>query len=127
VLENIFLSLTTSMASLLYYERLFKRIPPFHDTFDSKYNLFREKMVRRHNIDPSYLRLLMETKEIIKEHKNSPVEFARKDKFVICSDSYQLRTISVEELKRKIAKAKLFIEEMDNLVSKNDGIFGRSG
>ena len=35
VMDNIFLSLTNSMSSLLYQERLLKTIPPFHDNFDS--------------------------------------------------------------------------------------------
>ena len=125
VMENLFLSLTNSMASVLYYERLFKRIPPFHDNFDSKYNMFRSKVVPRYKIDPSYVQMLNEIKDIIIQHKKSPVEFTRKDMFVIASNTYNLKTISVDQIKKYIAKSKLFLEEMEQIVSKDEQIFGK--
>jgi len=35
IIQNIFLALTNAMSSILYYERLFKKIPSFNDNFDS--------------------------------------------------------------------------------------------
>src|SRR3989338_261446 len=58
VIENIFLALTNAMASVLYYERLFKRIPPFHDNFESKFYLFKMKTAMKYNIGPDYLKLM---------------------------------------------------------------------
>ena len=40
IIQNIFLALTNSMSSILYYERLFKKIPSFNDNFDSKFTIF---------------------------------------------------------------------------------------
>ena len=123
VMENLFLALTNSMASVLYYERLFKRVPPFHDNFESKFNMFREKVVPRYEINAEYVTMLNDIKDIIIQHKKSPVEFARKDMFVIASDSYKLKTISVEQIKKYIAKSKQFLEEMEKIVSKDEQIF----
>ncbi|NQV08762.1 hypothetical protein HQ529_02835 [Candidatus Woesearchaeota archaeon] len=123
VLENIFRSLSSAMSSILYYERLFKRIPPFSEDFDSMFNTFKARCTRRYDINIEYITLIQNIKDLIQEHKKSPVEFARKDKFVITTESYHLRIISTDKIKEYISKAKLFIEEMNNMVSKNDGIF----
>lgn len=125
VMENLFLALTNSMASVLYYERLFKRIPPFHDNFDSKFNMFRAKVVPRYKIDTSNIHMLNEIKDVIIQHKKSPVEFTRKDMFVIASDSFNLKTISVDQIKKYISKTKIFLDEMESIVSKNEQIFGK--
>lgn len=123
VLENIFLSLTNAMASVLYYERLFKKIPPFHDTFESKYNMFKAKIMHKYDVSPLTMQMMTDIKEIIVEHKKSPIEFTRQNKFVICSDSYNMKTISMEQLKKYIADTKIFVERMSQLTRKNEEIF----
>src|SRR3989339_632809 len=97
VVENIFLALTNAMGSILYYERLFKKIPPFHDNFDSKFNMFRSRVVDSYNIDKEQVKFIQEIKDMIVAHKKSPVEFTKKDKFVICSDDYNIKTITLEQ------------------------------
>ena len=123
VLENIYFALMHSVTAILEYDRLFKRIPPFQDDEISKLNMFRARVSRRYNIDVSYITLIEGIKMIIYEHKKSPVEFARKDKFVICSDNYRMQAISIEQIKEYVQKTKKFIVEMDNLVSNNERIF----
>lgn len=122
VIENIFLALTNAMASVLYYERLYKRIPPFHDNFESKFNMFKMKTSLKYNIGPEYLGLMQEIKDIIIEHKKSPVEFKRNDKFVICSSGYNLKTISVEQMKRYIQQTKSFLQITEGIIYKNESI-----
>ena len=123
VIENVFLAYTNSIAAILYYERLFKKIPPFQETFEGKLNMFRESCVERHKIDKSYLIEVQDIKDIIIEHRKSPVEFKRGDRFVICSESYRIKTISAKDIQKYIDKAKLFIQEMDNIVNKDEGLF----
>ncbi|MBC8500273.1 MAG: hypothetical protein ISS25_04710 [Nanoarchaeota archaeon] len=123
VLENIFSALINAMSSLLYHERLFKRIPPFQENYDAKFTMFRDKLVQRHDINKESLKLMQEIREILLEHKNSPVEFSRGDRFVICSPTYRMKTISVNDIKKYIAKTKLFVADMERLVSKDAGIF----
>ena len=125
VMENVFLALTNSMASVLYYERTFKRIPPFLDNFESKFNMFKMKSAIRYNVDKSYLALMQDVKDIILEHKRSPVEFSRKDRFIICSDTYNMKTITISQIKDYIAKTKLFITEADKILSQGEHIFTR--
>jgi hypothetical protein len=126
IIENISASLDYGMSALLKHDRLFKRIPPYHDTFPSRFEIFRSKMIPRHDLSPNYVKLIKDVRTIISEHKKSPVEFARKDKFVICSHGYNLKTIDINLVKKYIFETKVFVKNVDKIVSKHEGIFTRS-
>lgn len=123
ILENLNKSLQETMDSILFYDRLFKRIPPFQDSFESRYNMFRLKSARRYNLEAEYITTIAEVKEMLDEHKKSPVEFVRNDKFVICNNSYKMKTLSVVDIKKYIARAKIFIQEANIITSKNEELF----
>lgn len=126
IIENIFASLDYGMSALLQHERLFKRIPPYHDTFPSRFEIFKDKMIQKYDLSPRHANLINEIKGIISEHKKSPVEFARKDKFVICSPSYSLKTIDINLVKKYVFETKVFVNNINKIVSKHEGIFTRS-
>jgi hypothetical protein len=123
ILENLNLSMQETMNSILFYDRLFKKIPPFQDSFESKYNMFRLKCARHYNLDTEYITTLAEVKEMLDEHKKAPIEFIKNDKFVICNESYRMKTLSLTDIKKYVAIAKLFIQEANIITSKNEGIF----
>lgn len=123
VAENLFLAYSYSISSLLHYERLFKRIPSFHDDFNSKLNLFMDRCLEKYGIDSENMRIIIDLREMIVAHKKSPVEFSRKDSFVICDGDYRFRTISPNIIKGYVEKAKLFIRKMSSIVSKDETIF----
>ncbi len=117
VLENIFLSLSYSMSSLLYYEQRYKRVPLFKDTFEQKFEVFKEYCVTKHVINPTYVHMIKEIKDILLEHRKSPMEFVRNDRLVICSDTYHMKTIDIPKLRQYIQDTKNFVKEMNALVS----------
>ncbi len=118
VMENLFLAQTHTMGALLYYERIFKRVQPFFDTFESKYRVFSEKCLERYNLDPDYLDFLRSIKEVLVAHKRSPIEFSRKDQFVICSEDYELKVLNISEIKELVAKTKQFYVDITSLIRK---------
>ncbi len=126
VMENIFLALTNSIGSLLHYERNYKRVPPFQDTFVSKFNIFKQKCARRFNIDQEMVLMIQEIKDIIFQHKKSPVEFTRNDSFVICSEDYKMKTISLEKMRNYITKSKIFIQNINNIINKNQQEYNKA-
>lgn len=126
VMENIFLALTNSMGSLLHYERIYKRVPPFQDTFVSKFSVFRGKCSRRYGIGDEYLLMMRDIKDMILQHKKSPVEFTRRDSFVICSEDYKMKVVSVEKMKEYILKSKQFVQGIENIISRNKGAFSQA-
>ncbi len=123
ILENIFLAFTNGMGSVLYYERLFKRVPPFHETFDSKYNLFVEKIMPKYGLHSRFTTIIKRVKEMVVAHKASPMEFSRGGKFVICSEDYRLKTLTPEQLKIYVTDAKEFLKLTSRIVEKNEYIF----
>ena len=126
VMENLFLALTNSIGALLHYERTYKRVPPFQDTFVSKFNVFKQKCTVRYNIDQEYILMMQDIKDIIVQHKKSPVEFIRNDSFVICSDDYRMRTISLDKMKNYILKSKSFIQNISSIINKNKEVFNKA-
>jgi len=126
VTENILMALTNTIYSLVSYERLFRRIPPYYENFDSKYNMFRVKVVPRYNIDKSYIQFIDKMRDIIRKHKESPIEFVRKDRFVICSEGWKVETLSIRQLRDFIGKTKEFFDFTNNITSKHEeGIFNK--
>ena len=123
ILENLNTSLQETMNSILQYDRLFKRIPIFQDTFESKYNMFRLKSARRYKLESQYITTIAEVKETLDEHKKSPVEFVKNDRFVICNEGYRMKTLSINEIKKYLGIAKLFIQEANLITSKNEEFF----
>ena len=123
VLENTFLALSYAMNSILSYDKLFKNITVFPENFEARFHIFREKCAPRYNISKDHLLLIRDVKDIIMAHKKSPVEFTRNDRFVICSDDYKMKAVSVDLLKRYIMQAKTFVIQTNVITNKNAGLF----
>ena len=123
VTDNMFSALTNAMSSVLHHERIFKLVPLFEDTFDSKFNVFRYKCVPRYKINQEYIDLIQELGEIITLHKRSPIEFKRKDRFIICSKNYQMRGITTNQLKTYLQKTKEFLKIAQDITSSKERFF----
>jgi hypothetical protein len=123
--ENLAQALELSITSVLTYERAYKLIPPFQNELPSKLNIFSQNVCPKHNIDKSYLKLIQDISDIVKAHKESPVEFIRKDKLVIASERYELRQLTPGSVKDYLEKSKRFIQDMEIIVSKDEHISRR--
>ena len=98
-MKNIFKSLSYSMDSLLYFERSLRIIAPVPKNFSSRFVVFRDHCVKRYKLSQKHLYLIKELHSLLLEHEKSPVEFSRKDKFIICSDNYRMKTITLNQYK----------------------------
>ncbi|MFH1133240.1 MAG: hypothetical protein V1735_02005 [Nanoarchaeota archaeon] len=123
ILMNIQQGMVKAMGAILSNERLFKRIPPYGPSFYDQMEVFQARATRRYSLNPEYLKTMKDIHEVLELHKSSPVEFQRQDKLVICSDKYRLSTISVAQLRGNLDLAKLFIADMQRMVSKHERIF----
>jgi hypothetical protein len=124
ITENVFLALTSALASLLYYERKFKRIPPFHDNFDSKFYIFTEEVSKSYKLNSEYSKLLTEVKALLLAHRTSPVEFSRNDNFVMLTENYKkMSTINIDKLRSYLALTKKFLRDVETITKKDEEIF----
>lgn len=125
VLENIQGAILTSMTCVLSYERLFKRIPPYTDSFENKFSLFKTKIVPAYSIPLTRVRFISEVRELIDEHKKATTEFSRKGSYVMADSNYQIKTLDEKKLKKFLAQTKELVHELLQLVRKNDAMFRR--
>ena len=122
VLSNIRTGVEHTMAAVMHYDRMFKKIPPFHDNFSSKLNHFRNTSARLHKME-RFVPFLLKVNELFERHKISPVEFTKNNSFIICDDNYNLRAVTVNDLKQFIDDAKHFYQEADKITRINEEIF----
>ncbi len=125
VLQHLHEALESGMLALLGHEAGAKRIPTVPEDRAARLSLFRQHVVPRYGVPNDFLRLMGEVRETLEEHRKSPVEFVRKGEFVICDEGYRVRTLTVEQLKRHLVRAKAFLGFMEEKVNRNDAIIAR--
>jgi hypothetical protein len=118
VMDSIFLSLTNCMTALLEQEKKFKAIPLVPKGFEAKFMLFRD-VAQKFKLDDAYISMMRDVKDTILDHKTSPVAFRRKEQYVICSDSYHMRTINVDQIKEYLRMTREFFSDIQRLTSKS--------
>ncbi len=124
VLENIFLGLTYSLTALLHYELNLKRIPKFKDNFESKFRMFRNRICLRYEFDKSFIFLLHNVKELVQKHSSSPVEFSKKEKFIIADDKYNIEELTWEKLNSYLNKSIEFYKRIYKITNSKE-IYGK--
>lgn len=120
--DNLFSALVRGMSAILHHERVFKLVPPFQENFESLFQSLHQKR-GRYNLSQEYFDLMLELREIVSLHKTSPVEFRRKDRFVICTHNYKIEAITVNQLKDYLKKTGEFLKEMERITSRYERIF----
>ena len=103
------------MNSILEYERLYRRVSALPESLELRLNIF-EAISKRYDVTGEELNLIRSIKNILERHKNSPVEFSRPGKFVICADDFKMKTVSVQEIKQYLILAKGFLRKVDGII-----------
>lgn len=125
ITENLNIALTKGMEAILHYDRLYKRIPAYADNFVAKFDMFKSRSAVRYNFPREDLLLINDVREIIEHRQKSPMEFIRRDKFVICSNNYRMKTITLDKVKEYINRAKGFMAKVNRIYEQNDRRFTR--
>ena len=123
ILENVYASLDYGMGAVLHHQKLFKQIPPFQESFQSRFDVFRHQVVPQLKLSHNYVKLISDVRLLLAAQKKSPITFVKKDKYVILSPKYDVKAIDVNLMKRYVFEAKLFVSNVNVIVSKNERIF----
>ncbi len=97
IFEKIHDSMLSIVKSVLQHEYLYKRINLYQDA-ESNFDTFRE-CAERYKIPSDYANQIRKVFLLMKSHKESPVEFVKKEKFVILSDNLRTDIITIAKLK----------------------------
>ena len=116
ITQNLYLAGVKCMDALLYYERLYKRLNILPADFDSRFHLFSREVAPRMKLKPGAVKVIKDLHMLSKQHKDSPIEFFRRDKIVMCSEDYSsVKTIDIELLKNYIVDMRNFLEVVNKL------------
>ena len=119
VVDSLYKSMVLMVDVLLVYERTYRRIGSYSDNYEQKLQIFRDYCVPRYGFSKEFFPLLDELRVLVEAHRSSPVEFKRDDMYIICNEDYQMRTISLEQVKGYVLNAKPFILKAGNIVRKD--------
>ncbi len=123
ILDNIYESMELALDALLQRERQFKLIPPYHNAFSAKLDVFKRRIAEKYSLNREYAAFLQTLRNLMVAHNESHVEFSKKDTFVICSDRYEIKTVSMGDLKSYLTKAKIFIQDIDKVLNRHEYLF----
>ena len=103
IFDEIYKSIINSINAILNYEYLYKRIQIYSDNNDN-FQTFVSKCAKRYNITHDQIKKIKEIIEINKKHKESSMEFVKKDKVVILSDSLKTQTLDIFVIKNYLLR-----------------------
>lgn len=109
-LDQVYDSIVFVINSILQYDYLNKRVTlsaNAHENFDT----FVTKSVSRYNITQEELGDIKELLYLTESHRKSPLEFMRKEKIVIMSDSLKTTIIDTDRLKKYLNLAKSLVNK----------------
>jgi hypothetical protein len=116
ITQNLFISGLKGVSAILYYEKLNKKIEVLPFDFDSRIVIFESETARRFNIRLDIIQTIKNLKQILDHHKESPMEFSRNNKLIICNDDYShIKSIDIEMLKIYIVVMRNFMLTLDGL------------
>jgi hypothetical protein len=119
ILKKVNDAYNESIAALVYRDRDFKLLPKFHDSTQSRKNIFIQRLVSKYKFNKNIIRTINELQELIQKHEQSPMEFSRNKEFVICDDKFKFKKVSLEDTKNHIKEAKSFTFKISKLINLN--------
>ncbi len=119
ILGSIDKSVKYAIDAFIRYDQIYKRVRSDPDIYKEKLRLFSKISSIRYGFLQSDFDFLEEIDDIIKKHKESPIEFSRKDKFVICYNDYKTKEITLDYVKACFTKAKSFIVKLNYILDKD--------
>ncbi|MBI2573258.1 hypothetical protein HYV86_05335 [Candidatus Woesearchaeota archaeon] len=97
---------STAILNYEYQQGLIKVLPI---TLNQKISMIQTFSPSKNKIPPNILTLTRDLAELKELHAKSPVEFSRNGKFVICSKEFDLKTLSIEDLRKYLEMTEKYL------------------
>jgi hypothetical protein len=110
-LDHIYQAFICMINAVLQYDFINKRIKLSDDSKEN-FDLFLERCARRYNLNEEEIQNILELFKLIESHKKSPLEFSRREKVVIMSDSLKTAVIDAEKLKKYLNFSKSMLNKV---------------
>ncbi|HLC72596.1 MAG TPA: hypothetical protein VJH37_03375 [Candidatus Nanoarchaeia archaeon] len=120
VAEKLKEALDKGMCAVLEFDYLYKRIQFVPAEFQTRLSLFQQYAQKKYGFSPISFKCIQEVDEIVTRRRESPIEFIRKDRLVIASGDYRLKTINLEKIKELVQNTKMFISKVNQIIQTGD-------
>jgi len=104
IFDEIHKSVINCINTILNYEYLYKRIRIYKDNRDNLETFI--KCAKRYDLNNEQIKKILEILNLHKKHKESAMEFVKKEKIVILSDNLKTQTIDLQKTKEYLFLAK---------------------
>jgi len=118
IFDEIYKSIINSINSILHYEHLYKRIKLYNNHQDNL-NTFSTKCAKNYNLTNEQVKKIKEIIELNKKHKESAMEFVKKDKIVILSESLGTKILDLHLIKEYLIIAKELVLNANKKITNN--------
>lgn len=97
---------------VIYRERLYKRINVIKRPYIQEFETFK-KIAKKYDISEEEIEFIKELKRIVAAKKESPMEFKRRNKYVICSNNYNMNVLDFKKVKNYVQKTKKIVQNLN--------------
>ncbi len=119
IFSEIYSVILAVVNAVLQYDYAYKRIMLYDDA-KTNFKNFKEKCAPRFGISEEEVVKIIEIFKIMEGHRQSPMEFVRRDKFVILSESLQTDVVTIEKLKEYLFTAKNILQKVSNKIKNRE-------
>jgi hypothetical protein len=115
IFDSIYKSIISCINAILNYEYLYKRIKIYKST-EENLQTFVHKCAKNYNLTNKQIKEIKEIIILNKQHKQSAMEFVKKDKVVIMSDSLGTQVINIQKIKEYLLLSKELLMNAKNKI-----------
>lgn len=110
IFEEIYKSIKNSILSAIHYEFENKNIILSNNEVEN-INNFIENLAKYYDINEKEISKIKEIIDLEKKHEESSMEFVRKEKIILMSESLNIRTLTIDDIKLYLTTSKnLFLK-----------------
>lgn len=117
IFDEIYKSIIGCINAILNYEYLYKRIKLYRDNNDNM-QTFIDQCAKNYTLNNEQIKKIKEILELNKKHKQSAMEFVKKDKVVILSDSLKTQVLTIQIIKQYLLLAKELLMKVNEKMKK---------
>jgi len=115
IFDEIYKSIIKCINAILNYEYMYKRIKLYTDNTEN-IRTFTQKCAKIYNLKNEQTKKILEILELNKKHKQSVMEFVKRDRIVILSDSLKTQTLDIHTVKDYLLVAKELLMQTNNKI-----------
>ncbi len=112
IFDEIYKSMRNCINAMLNYEYLYKRVHLYADNGENIRTFV--KCAKGYNLSNEQIKKILEIIELNKKHKQSAMEFVKRDRIIILSDSLGTQTIDIRRVKEYLILAKELLMNVNN-------------